>query len=145
MVSQEGTAPRQVVAPLGLVLAPLAVPLILIGIGIAFRSPAIGLQPALWIVMLGQTVYVLPLAVLNPFGQGSRGFRRASKRRRCRSAPVVFARSSASWHLPVARPCSPRLLMTFTFAFDEFVIAYFLTNFEITLPIKDLDDARHGL
>ena len=28
------------------------------------------------------------------------------------------------------------LLLTFTFAFDEFVIAYFLTNFEITLPIK---------
>ena len=28
------------------------------------------------------------------------------------------------------------LIITFTFAFDEFVIAYFLTNFEITLPIR---------
>ena len=27
-------------------------------------------------------------------------------------------------------------LLCFTFAFDEFVIAYFLTNFSITLPIK---------
>ncbi len=28
------------------------------------------------------------------------------------------------------------MLLTFTFSFDEFIIAYFLTQFELTLPIK---------
>jgi spermidine/putrescine transport system permease protein len=120
---------------LGLVLAPLAVPLILIGIGMRLQITAIGLQPALWIVMLGQTVYVLPLAILNL---------------RARIAKVPPSLEEAALSLGagrlraifgiVAPACGSTLLatllLTFTFAFDEFVIAYFLTNFEITLPIK---------
>lgn len=120
---------------LGLVLAPLAVPLILIGIGMRLQITSIGLEPALWIVMLGQTVYVLPLAILNL---------------RARIARVPPSLEEAALSLGASRlraifgivapACGSTLiatlLLTFTFAFDEFVIAYFLTNFEITLPIK---------
>ena len=120
---------------LALVLAPLAVPLILIGIGMRLQITAIGLQPALWIVLLGQTVYVLPLAVLNL---------------RARIAQVPPSLEEAALSLGAGRlraifgivapvcgsTLAATLLLTFTFAFDEFVIAYFLTNFQTTLPIK---------
>jgi spermidine/putrescine transport system permease protein len=120
---------------IGLVLAPLAVPLILIGIGMRLQITALGLQPALWLVLLGQTVYVLPLAVLN-------------LRARLLRVPPSLEEAALSLGAGrvraifgiVAPACGSTLvatlLLTFTFAFDEFVIAYFLTNFEITLPIK---------
>lgn len=120
---------------LGLVLAPLAVPLILVGIGMRLQLTAFGLEPALWLVLLGQTVYVMPLAVLNM---------------RVRLAQIPPSLEEAALSLGANRlraiteiiaPCCgatlvATLLLTFTFAFDEFVIAYFLTNFQVTLPIK---------
>jgi spermidine/putrescine transport system permease protein len=120
---------------IGLVLAPLAVPLILIGIGMRLQITALGLSPALWLVLLGQTVYVLPLAVLN-------------LRTRIMRVPPSLEEAALSLGASrlraifgvVAPACGSTLvatlLITFTFAFDEFVIAYFLTNFQLTLPIK---------
>lgn len=118
-----------------LVFAPLVVPLILIGIGMRLQLAALGLQPSLWFVLLGQTVYVLPLAILNL---------------RARLERIPPSLEEAALSLGASRPralfeivapaCASTLfatiLLTFTFAFDEFVIAYFLTNFQITLPIK---------
>ena len=120
---------------LALVLAPLAVPLILVGIGMRLQVTALGLSPGLWLVMLGQTVYVLPLAILN-------------LRTRIMQVPPSLEEAALSLGASrlraifgiVAPVCGSTLmatlLITFTFAFDEFVIAYFLTNFQLTLPIK---------
>lgn len=120
---------------LALVLAPLAVPLILIGIGMRLQATRLGVEPALWLVLIGQTVYVLPLAVLNLRGHIA-------------DLPPSLEEAAMSlgagrWRAVieiVAPSCAPALLatllLTFTFAFDEFIIAYFLTNFDITLPIK---------
>lgn len=118
-----------------LVLAPLAVPLILIGIALRLYFVAIGFKPSLGLVYAGQVLYVLPLAVLNL---------------RNRIAQIPKSHEEAAWALGASRlraifeivipACRlaivATLIITFTFAFDEFVIAYFLTNFSITLPIK---------
>jgi spermidine/putrescine transport system permease protein len=86
-------------------------------------------------VWIGQVLYVLPLAVLNL---------------RNRIAQIPKSHEEAAWALgasplraiadvvlPACRfALLATLILTFTFAFDEFVIAYFLTNFSITLPIK---------
>ena len=117
------------------VLAPLAVPLVLIGISLRLYFVSIGLEPSLWLVFLGQTLFVLPLAILNL---------------RNRIAQIPRSHEEAAWALGASRlraiveivlpSCRfaivATLIVTFTFAFDEFVIAYFLTNFDITLPIK---------
>ncbi|MDE0114299.1 MAG: ABC transporter permease [Albidovulum sp.] len=117
------------------VLAPLAVPLILIGISLRIYFVSIGLEPSLALVFVGQVLYVLPLAVLNI---------------RNRIAQIPRSQEEAAWALGASRTrtileivvpsCKfsilATLIITFTFAFDEFVIAYFLTNFSITLPIK---------
>ena len=118
-----------------MVLAPLAVPLILIGIGLRIYFVSIGFEPSLGLVFAGQVIYVLPLAILNL---------------RNRIAQLPRSHEEAAWALGASRARSlveivlpscrlaivATLIMTFTFAFDEFVIAYFLTNFSITLPIK---------
>lgn len=118
-----------------LVLAPLAVPLILIGISLRLYFASIGFEPSLGLVYVGQVLYVLPLAVLNL---------------RNRIAQIPKSHEEAAWALGASRlraiveivlpACKlavvATLIITFTFAFDEFVIAYFLTNFSITLPIK---------
>ncbi len=117
------------------VLAPLAVPLLLVGISLRLYFVKLGFQPSLWLVWLGQVLYVLPLAVLNL---------------RNRIAQIPKSHEEAAWALgasplraiwdvvlPACRfALLATLILTFTFAFDEFVIAYFLTNFSITLPIK---------
>ena len=117
------------------VLAPLAVPLVLIGISLRLYFVSLGLEPSLWLVFVGQTLFVLPLAILNL---------------RNRIAQIPKSHEEAAWALGASRlraiveivlpSCRfavvATLIVTFTFAFDEFVIAYFLTNFDITLPIK---------
>jgi len=118
-----------------LVLAPLAVPLLLVGIAMRIWTTMLGLQPSLPLAGVGQVLYVLPLAVLNL---------------RNRIAQLPKSHEEAAWALGASRlwaivdvilpACRASLLATFilcfTFAFDEFVIAYFLTNFSVTLPIK---------
>ena len=41
------------------------IPIILIGIGMRLQIVSVGIEPALWLVLVGQTLYVLPLAVIN--------------------------------------------------------------------------------
>ena len=117
------------------VLAPLAVPLILIGISMRLYFVSLGFQPSLGLAAVGQVIYVMPLAILNL---------------RNRIAQIPKSQEEAAWALGASRLRSmleivlpnckfafaATLILTFTFAFDEFVIAYFLTNFSITLPIK---------
>ncbi len=117
------------------VLAPLAVPLVLIGISMRLYFVSLGLEPSLGLAAAGQVIYVMPLAILNL---------------RNRIAQIPKSQEEAAWTLGASRlrsmleillpNCKLALIatgiLTFTFAFDEFVIAYFLTNFSITLPIK---------
>ena len=116
-------------------LAPLAIPLVLIGIALRIYAVALGLPLGLPAVGVGQVIYVLPLAVLNL---------------RNRIAQLPRSHEEAAWVLGASRlrsiveillpacwlSIAATLLLTFTFAFDEFIIAYFLSAFEVTLPIK---------
>ena len=119
----------------GLILSPLVIPIILIGIGMRLQIVSVGIEPALWLVLVGQTLYVLPLAVINlknridkiPKSIEEAGISLGSGRLHL----IVFIL------VPICAPTIfATILLTFTFSFDEFVIAYFLTNFEITLPIR---------
>ncbi len=117
------------------ILAPLVVPLLLIGISLRLYFGALGMKPGLPLVFVGQVLFVLPLAVLNlrnRLAQLPRSHEEAARDLGAsRLAAIVEVVIPACKFTLIAT-----LLLTFTFAFDEFVIAYFLTNFEITLPIK---------
>tara|TARA_Y100000996_G_scaffold323129_1_gene259201 strand:- start:52 stop:831 length:780 start_codon:yes stop_codon:yes gene_type:complete len=116
-------------------LTPLVVPLILIGISLRFYLTAQGYEPSLYLVTIGQSIFVMPLAILNLSN---------------RMSQIPKNLEEAAWSLGSSRirsmfeiilpACKFSLIatfiLTFTFAFDEFIIAYFLNNFSITLPIK---------
>ena len=116
-------------------LTPLVVPLILIGISLRFYLSAQGYEPSLYLVTIGQSIFVMPLAILNLSN---------------RMSQIPKNLEEAAWSLGSSRirsmfeiilpSCKFSLIatfiLTFTFAFDEFIIAYFLNNFSITLPIK---------
>ena len=116
-------------------LTPLVVPLILIGISLRFYLSAQGYEPSLYLVTIGQSIFVMPLAILNLSN---------------RMSQIPKNLEEAAWSLGSSRirsmfeiilpACKFSLIatfiLTFTFAFDEFIIAYFLNNFSITLPIK---------
>lgn len=118
-----------------LILAPLAVPLILLGIGMRLQLTSAGVPLSLWAVLGGQTVYVLPLAIMNLRA------RLLQVPESLEEAAISLGAGRLRAMLEIVAPvCGTAIaatfLITFTFAFDEFVIAYFLTNFETTLPIK---------
>ena len=116
-------------------LTPLVVPLILIGISLRFYLSAQGYEPSLYLVTIAQSIFVMPLAILNLSN---------------RMSQIPKNLEEAAWSLGSSRirsmfeiilpACKFSLIatfiLTFTFAFDEFIIAYFLNNFSITLPIK---------
>lgn len=117
------------------VLAPMAIPLLLMGISLRLYFTKLSIQPSLMLVYFGQVLYVLPLAVLNlrnRLAQIPRSHEEAA-----RALGASHLRAIWDVVIPACRySLIATLIITFTFAFDEFVIAYFLTNFSTTLPIK---------
>jgi len=106
-----------------------------LGISLRFYLTSKGYEPSLFLVSIGQSIFVMPLAILNLSN---------------RMSQIPKNLEEAAWSLGSSRirsmfeiilpSCKFSLIatfiLTFTFAFDEFIIAYFLTNFSITLPIK---------
>lgn len=118
-----------------LMLAPLVVPLLLVGIALRLWVVRLGLTPGLVLAGIGQVLYVLPLALLNLKNRLAQLPRSHEEAARSLGASRLAAVREVV--LPACRlSLVATFLLSFTFAFDEFVIAYFLTNFEITLPIK---------
>lgn len=119
----------------GFLITPLAVPAILLGVSLRVYFFRLGWNFSLLTVMLGHLIFDIPLALL-------------ILRARLLQQPLSLeeaawdlgaGRLRALWEvtLPMAMPgLVVSLLLTFTFSFDEFIIAYFLTQFELTLPIK---------
>lgn len=116
-------------------ITPLAVPGILLGMALRVYCFRLGWQFSLFTAFLGHLLVALPLAVLLL---------------RARIQQIPLSLEEAAWNLGAQRwrslleivlpLCLPgliaSLLLTFTLSFDEFIIAYLLTQFEITLPIK---------
>lgn len=118
----------------GLVMLPLVVPGIIVASSMLVLFISIGLKPSLSTVALGHTFLALPFSVsimksafdnfdvsleeaAFDLGDGAFG---------------VFRRVT----LPVVAPgIVSSLLVTFTVSFDEFVLAFFLSGNEPTLPV----------
>ena len=118
----------------GLVMLPLVIPGIIVASSMLILFISIGLKPSLTAVILGHTFLALPFSVSimksafddfdvsleeAAFDLGStvtETFRRVT-------LPIVFPGIVAS------------LLVTFTVSFDEFVLAFFLSGNQPTLPV----------
>ncbi len=118
----------------GLVMLPLVIPGIIVASSMLVLFISIGLRPSLTTIILGHTFVALPFAVSimkSSFDQFDQSLEEAAfdlgesvigTFRRV-TLPIVFPGIVAS------------LLMTFTVSFDEFVLAFFLSGNEPTLPV----------
>jgi spermidine/putrescine transport system permease protein len=128
---------------LGLI-SPLAVPWILLGLGLLVFFTRLGIPKSLFTVWISHTIFAAPLAMLIIRG------RLLTMRRSFEEAAwdLGAGRLRAIWEvvLPLAAPgLVGAFLLTFTLSFDEFILAWFVSGFALTLPVKIWGMMRSGI
>lgn len=118
----------------GLVMLPLVIPEIILGLSLLILVNRLGLTLSLYTVAIGHVLLCVPFAVgvlLSRFEGFDRSLEEASLDLG-ESAWMTFWRVT----FPIVFPgIVASLLLTFTISFDEFIIAFFLTGTETTLPV----------
>ena len=119
---------------MGLILLPLVLPEIIIAVSLLIVLVQMGLSLSLWTVIIGHVLICTPfsIAVLNSAFQGmDMSLEEAS-----------FDLGETKWGtfrrvtLPLVMPgIISSLLICFTISLDEFIIAFFLTGTDVTLPV----------
>jgi spermidine/putrescine transport system permease protein len=125
-------------------ISPLAVPWVLLGLGFVIYFNQIGVPRSLFAVWISHTVFAAPLAMILL---------------RSRMATVAPNLEEAALDLGANRPrallevmlpmTAPAIvaafLLTFTMSFDEFILAWFVSGFNLTLPVKLWTMIRTGV
>lgn len=128
---------------LGLI-SPLAVPWILLGLGLLVFFTRLGVPKSLLTVWITHTVFAAPLAMLIIRG------RLMTLRLSFEEAAwdLGASRMRAIWEvvLPLSMPALiGAFLLTFTLSFDEFILTWFVSGFDVTLPVKIWGMMRSGI
>jgi spermidine/putrescine transport system permease protein len=119
---------------LGFMMLPLVVPGLILGVSLLILAGTLGIKPSLLTIAIGHMIVCLPFALavmMSRFEGFDRSLEEAS--RDLGEGPVsTFFRVI----LPLALPgVLSSLLMTFTISFDEFVLSFFLSGSQATLPV----------
>ena len=128
----------------GLLTAPLTVSALVIGLGLLMLFNETGVPRSLWTVGIGHVVLNLPLCFAIIYA--SMGAQQASAERAARDLGAGTAQ--VLW-LVTAPMLAPALFAAFflsvTFSWDEFIIAFLLARFDVTLPVEIWNMLRAGL
>lgn len=127
-----------------LIILPLAVSYLLVGMGMLVGASALGIGPSLITVIIGHVVINLPLAFAICLAQ------LGEHQRRIESAARDLGASTARVLLSITAPMiAPALIaafcLCFTLSWDEFLIAFLNTRFDVTLPVVIWSLLRGGL
>lgn len=125
-------------------IAPMTVSYLIIALGLLMLYNRAGVGLSLWTAGVGHVVINLPLcfAILYAaMGPHLRAAERAARDLGAGEAAVL-------WHV-TAPMLAPALLaawfLAFTFSWDEFIIAFLLTRFDVTLPVEIWSLLRSGI
>ncbi|WP_374376011.1 ABC transporter permease [Dongia sp.] len=127
-----------------LLMAPITVSYLIIGMGLQIAFNHLGIGKSLWVIGIGHVVINLPLcfAILySQLGEHQANIERAA-----------YDLGASDWRviLEITVPMLwPSLLAAFfiaaTLSWDEFVIAFLLSRFDVTLPVVIWSMLRSGL
>jgi spermidine/putrescine transport system permease protein len=117
-----------------IILLPLAVSYLLVGMGLLVSMSWFGLSPSLPVVVIGHVVINMPLAFAICLAQ------LGEHQRKIEWAAYDLGASTLRILLTITVPMiAPALvaafLLCFTLSWDEFLIAFLVTRFEVTLPV----------
>ncbi len=116
------------------IMAPLVLPEIIVGVSLLIVLIQLGLPLNLWSVVLGHTLLIMPFSILimnSAFNNLDISLEEASL-----DLGETQLGTFRRVILPLVYPgIMASLLLGFTLSLDEFIIAFFLTGTETTLPV----------
>ncbi len=128
----------------GFLTAPLTVSYLIIAMGLLITFNAAGVPKSLGAIVIGHVVINLPLCfaiIYSQMGAHQANFERAARDLGARewqvlllvTVPMLWPALFASFFLAV------------TFSWDEFIIAFMVSRFDVTLPVEIWSMLRSGL
>ncbi|WP_425348831.1 ABC transporter permease [Pararhizobium antarcticum] len=128
----------------GLLIAPMTVSYLIIALGLLTVLNTFGIPLSLWTVGIGHVVINLPLCfaiIYSSMGDHHINIERAARDLGAGDLKVMV--------LVTAPMLMPSILAAFflsvTFSWDEFIIAFLLSRFDVTLPVEIWSLLRSGL
>ena len=127
-----------------LLVAPLSVSYLIIGMGLLITFNTLNIPKSLLAVIIGHVVINLPLAFAIIYSQ--MGEHQASIERSARDLGAAEWQVLTLVTLPLIWPAMiASFFLSFTFSWDEFIIALLVSRFEVTLPVEIWSLLRSGL
>jgi spermidine/putrescine transport system permease protein len=127
-----------------LLIAPLTVSYLIVGLGLLIVLTRAGLGLSLLTAGVGHVVINLPLAFAIIYA--SMGAQHESAERAARDLGASEAQVVLLVTAPMLAPAiAAAFFLSVTLSWDEFIIAFLLTRFDITLPVEIWSMLRSGL
>ena len=127
-----------------LLMLPLSVSYLIIGMGLLIFMNTVGLPKSLWAVGIGHVVINLPLAFAILYSQ--MGAHQATLERAARDLGALEWQVLLLITVPLLWPALlAAFFLSVTLSWDEFIIAFLVTRFEVTLPVEIWSLLRSGL
>ncbi|WP_417262917.1 ABC transporter permease [Celeribacter sp.] len=128
----------------GALIAPMTVSYLIIALGLLQMFNQIGLRPSLLATGIGHVVINLPLCfaiIYAAIGEHQKSALKAARDLGAREWQVLWLVAA-----PMLTPSlAAAFFLAFTFSWDEFIIAFLLTRFDVTLPVEIWSMLRSGL
>ena len=128
----------------GLLIAPMTVSYLIIALGLLTTFNQTRVPLSLWTAGIGHVVINLPLCFAIAYaamGDHQKNAERAARNLGASEWRVL-------WHVsaPMLAPAlAAAFFLSVTFSWDEFIIAFLLTRFDVTLPVEIWSMLRSGL
>lgn len=117
-----------------LIMAPLVLPEVIIAVSLLIVLLQLGLSLSLFTVVLGHVLVCIPYS-MTVLTAGFEGFDRSLEEASADLGETAFG-TFRRVTLPMVMPAViSSLLVSFTISLDEFIMAFFLTGTEVTLPV----------
>jgi len=118
----------------GLIMAPLVLPEIIIAVSLLIVLLQLGLSLSLFTIVLGHVLICVPYS-MTVLVSGFEGFDRSLEEASSDLGETAFG-TFRRVTLPMVMPAIiSSLLVSFTISLDEFIMAFFLSGTETTLPV----------
>lgn len=128
----------------GLLIAPLTVSYLIVGLGLLIVIQRTGLGLSLVTAGIGHVVINLPLCFAIIYA--SMGAQQQNAERAARDLGANELRVIALVTVPMLAPAiAAAFFLSVTLSWDEFIISFLLTRFDVTLPVEIWSMLRSGL
>ena len=127
-----------------LIVAPMTVSTLIIGLGLLALFNRLGLPLSLWTVGIGHVVINLPLCFAIIYA--AMGGHQVNIERAARDLGASDWKVMALITAPMVMPSIlAAFFLSVTFSWDEFIVAFLLSRFDVTLPVEIWSMLRSGL